>query len=96
MTAIQPDTEELLILAKTYPSPSASHRETTCVAAVNRAGALRRIFPVPFRLLDGDAQFQKWEWIQARVSRPTGDTWACARGNRSGPGCQITGFQPFP
>jgi hypothetical protein len=73
MTTIQPDTEELLILTKTYPSPSAGHRETTCVAAVNRAGELRRIFPVPFRLLDGDAQFKKWEWIQARVSRPNSD-----------------------
>jgi len=73
MTAIQPDTEELLILTKTYPSPSAGHRETTCVAAVTRSGELRRIFPVPFRLLDGDAQFKKWEWIQARVSRPNGD-----------------------
>ena len=72
-TATQPDTEELLILTKTYPSPSAGHRETTCVAAVNRAGDLRRIFPVPYRLLEGDAQFKKWEWIQARVSRPNSD-----------------------
>ena len=72
-TAIQPETEDLLILTKTYPSPSAGHRETTCVAAATRAGELRRIFPVPFRLLDGDAQFKKWEWIQARVSRPSGD-----------------------
>jgi hypothetical protein len=72
-TATQPDTEELLILTKTYPSPSAGHRETTCVAAVTRTGELRRIFPVPYRLLDGEAQFHKWEWIQARVSRPNAD-----------------------
>jgi hypothetical protein len=69
----QVDKEELLIVTKTYPSPSADHRETTCVAAVNRIGELRRIFPVPYRLLDGASQFQKWEWIQARVSRPNGD-----------------------
>jgi hypothetical protein len=60
--------EKLLILTKTYPSPSTQHRETTCVAAINSAGELRRLFPVPYRLLDGDAQFQKWEWIYAKIS----------------------------
>jgi hypothetical protein len=71
--ALHAEPEELLILTKTYPSPSAGYRETTCVAAITRAGELRRIFPVPFRLLDGDARFRKWEWIHARVSRPNGD-----------------------
>jgi hypothetical protein len=66
-------TEELLILTKTYPSPSATYRETTCVAAINNAGKLRRLFPVPYRLLEGDAQFKKWEWIGARISRATKD-----------------------
>jgi hypothetical protein len=66
-------TEELLILTKTYPGPSTRHRETTCVAAVNRQGELRRLFPVPFRFLDGAQQFQKWEWIQARLIRAASD-----------------------
>ena len=65
--------EELLILTKTYPSPSTKHRETTCVAAVTCTRQMRRLFPVPFRLLDGQARFQKWEWIKARVTRSTGD-----------------------
>lgn len=65
--------EDLLILVKTYPSPSAKYRETTCVAAVNREGKMRRIFPVPFRLLSGDSQFNKWEWIKARLAVPTSD-----------------------
>ncbi len=69
----QPTTEELLILTKTYPSPSASQRETTCVAAVNASGEMRRLFPVPFRLLDGDKQFRRWEWIGARISIPNKD-----------------------
>src|ERR1041384_1140298 len=72
--AMQQDaTEELLILTKTYPSPSASQRETTCVAAVNNSGELRRLFPVPFRLLEGEKRFQKWEFIRARVSIPNKD-----------------------
>jgi hypothetical protein len=65
--------EELLILTKTYPSPSTQSRETTCVAAVNSHGEMRRLFPVPYRFLDGSAQFKKWEWITARVAVPDRD-----------------------
>ncbi len=65
--------EELLILTKTYPTPSTKHRETTCVAALNSKGEMRRIFPVPFRLLDGKHQFNKWEWIQGCVSKAKDD-----------------------
>jgi len=66
-------TEELLILTKTYPSPSTRHRETTCVAALTRQGEMRRVFPVPFRFLSGEFQFQKWEWIRALMLRPNND-----------------------
>lgn len=66
-------TEELLILAKTYPNPSAKYREITCVAAINRDRQLRRLFPLPFRYLQGEKKFQKWEWITARISKATKD-----------------------
>jgi hypothetical protein len=65
--------ERLLILTKTYPTPSTKHRETTCVAAFNEAGQLLRLFPVPFRLLGGAQQFSKWEWIRGQLAIPTGD-----------------------
>lgn len=65
--------EELLILTKTYPTPSTKHRETTCVAALSSNQMMRRLYPVPFRLLDGEHQFNKWEWIQASVSPAKGD-----------------------
>src|ERR1035441_1568691 len=73
MAMLHPIKEELLILTKTYPSPSAKYRETTCVAALNRAGEMRRLYPVPYRLLDGDDQFEKWEWIKASISTTDGD-----------------------
>lgn len=60
--------EELLIVAKTYPLPSTKYRETVCVAAINRAGEMRRLYPIPFRFIGGDVQFKKWEWIRAAVS----------------------------
>lgn len=73
MASLPTTKEELLILTKTYPSPSAQYRETTCVAAINKEGQMRRLFPVPYRLLDGSAQFKKWEWISARLAVPDKD-----------------------
>jgi hypothetical protein len=66
-------TEELLILAKTYPIPSDQRRETTCVAAINRRGELRRLYPIPFRFMDDNLRFKKWEWIQAKIDRASSD-----------------------
>lgn len=65
--------ERLLIITKTYPAPSRKYRETSCAAAINEQGKLRRLFPIPFRLLDGDLQFQRWEWISARIRRADND-----------------------
>jgi hypothetical protein len=65
--------EKLLILANTYPVPSTKYRETNCVAAVTEQGELRRLFPVPYRLLDGDGKFKKWEWITAQVIKAPND-----------------------
>jgi hypothetical protein len=64
---------DLLILAKTYPTPSTKYRETSCVAAMTRAGELRRLFPIPFRFLEGEAQFSKWEWMRAHVRTARSD-----------------------
>lgn len=65
--------EELLILTKTYPVPSAKYRETACVAALTRAGAMRRLYPVPFRFLGGESKFKKWEWIRGVVKKANND-----------------------
>lgn len=63
----------ILILCKTYPSPSAKHAETSCVAGVDEHGAFVRLFPVPFRLISDDKQFKKWQWITARLEKAKGD-----------------------
>ena len=67
------DSEELVILTKTYPEPSTKYRETTCVAALTRSGEMRRVFPVPFRLLDGESRFRKWEWIRVSLKKASDD-----------------------
>ena len=65
--------ERILILAKTYPSPSAQYVETSCVAGIAQNGSMRRLFPVPFRMIEDGQQFKKWQWIDVRVDKATKD-----------------------
>jgi len=67
------DDHRILILCKTYPSPSSRYVETSCVAGITAEGKLIRLFPVPFRLVEDDQQFKKWQWISARVRRAQDD-----------------------
>lgn len=65
--------ERILILAKTYPSPSAKHVETSCVAGITEQGCMRRLYPVPFRLIEEGQQFKKWQWVTLRVEKARAD-----------------------
>lgn len=66
-------TERILILAKTYPSPSVKHVETSCVAGITHTGSMRRLYPVPFRMIEKGQQFKKWQWIDVRVEKAAKD-----------------------
>jgi hypothetical protein len=63
----------ILILCKTYPSPSGKHIETSCVAGMTEDKKLIRLFPVPFRLINDGKQFRKWQWVTARIEKAKGD-----------------------
>ena len=65
--------ERILILAKTYPSPSAQYVETSCVAGINQDGMMRRLYPVPFRMIEEGSKFKKWQWIDVRVEKANKD-----------------------
>ncbi len=65
--------ERILILAKTYPSPSAQYVETSCVAGINDQGVMRRLYPVPFRMIEEGQQFKKWQWIDVRIEKANKD-----------------------
>ena len=64
---------EILILCKTYPSPSGKYAETSCVAGMDGKGNLIRLFPVPFRLIAKDQQFKKWQWVKAKIEKAPKD-----------------------
>lgn len=65
--------ERILILAKTYPSPSAQYVETSCVAGIAQDGSMRRLFPVPFRMVEDAQQFKKWQWVEVRIEKASKD-----------------------
>lgn len=67
------DLKRILILCKTYPSPSAKYAETSCVAGMSEEGQLIRLYPVPFRLISDEQQFRKWQWVEARIEHAHND-----------------------
>lgn len=67
-------TERVLMVVKTYPTPSADHGETVCTAGIRlRDGAWVRIYPFPFRLADLEAKFKKWQVIEVPLTKATKD-----------------------
>lgn len=65
--------ENILILAKTYPSPSSKYIETSCVAGINSQGEMRRLYPVPFRFIEQSNQFKKWQWVELSIKKSIDD-----------------------
>ena len=64
---------EILVLVKAYPNPSESQGEACCVMGVNRDLGFVRIYPIPFRSLEDDKQFQKYQLIRMDVQKPRND-----------------------
>jgi hypothetical protein len=55
--------ERVLITVKTYPTLSRKHGETVCTAGVRADGTWMRIYPVPFRRLNDEQQYKKFDWL---------------------------------
>lgn len=67
-------TEQILMTVKTYPTPSTDYGETVCTAGIRlRDGAWIRIYPYPFRLVDLDKRFKKWQIIEVPLSKASRD-----------------------
>ena len=64
-------TKKVLITVKTYPLPSRKIIEASCTAGITQDNKWIRLFPLPFRYLEYEKQFKKYQWIEARVSKAT-------------------------
>ncbi|HDP81394.1 MAG TPA: hypothetical protein ENN21_11185 [Spirochaetes bacterium] len=59
----------LLITVKTYPVLSKQYNELVCTAGFREDGAFVRLYPVPFRKLDYDKRYKKYQWIELDIVR---------------------------
>jgi hypothetical protein len=67
-------TKKILITIKTYPTPSKSHYETVCTAGIELDDkddpiGFVRIYPIPYRLLEFDKQFNKFDILKLDLYR---------------------------
>ncbi len=63
----------ILVTVKTYPTLSRKYGETVCTAGVREDGTWLRIYPVPFRRLDEEEQYRKFDWIECRLKPRASD-----------------------
>lgn len=63
----------ILVTVKTAPLLSTKYTETVCTAGLREDGRWIRIYPIPYRLLDAEQRFRKYQWIEARVVKETRD-----------------------
>lgn len=65
--------KKILITVRTYPVPSRSSIEVSCTAGITEAGEWIRLFPVPYRFLNPDKRFSKYQTIEASVIKASSD-----------------------
>lgn len=63
----------MLITVKAYPNPSRTLAEAACIAGVDREHNFVRLYPLPFRNLEDDQQFRKYQWIRLRARKARTD-----------------------
>ena len=61
--------KKVLITARTYPTPAKKGVEVSCTAGVTEEGEWIRLFPIPYRFLDFDKRFRKYQWIEVDVAK---------------------------
>ncbi|MEY4905161.1 MAG: hypothetical protein RLZZ292_2976 [Bacteroidota bacterium] len=65
--------KKVLIAVKTYPTLSSKYDELVCTAGFLEDGTWIRIYPIPFRKLDYDLQYKKYDWIEVDIEKNTSD-----------------------
>lgn len=64
---------KVLITVKAYPTLASKYDELVCTAGFLEDGSWIRIYPIPFRKLDYDSQYKKYDWIEIDLKRKTSD-----------------------
>ena len=59
----------VFILVKTYPTLSRKYDELVCTAGITEDGKWVRIYPLPFRKLDYEKRYRKYQWLDIPLER---------------------------
>ncbi len=65
--------ERVLITVKTYPTLSEKYSELACTAGFRPDGSWIRLYPIPFRKLEQEQRFKKYQWIEVDLARNLSD-----------------------
>jgi hypothetical protein len=65
--------KRVYITVKTYPTLSEKYDELVCTAGICEDGSWIRLYPLPFRKLELEQKYKKWQWIEVDVERRTRD-----------------------
>lgn len=61
--------KKVFITARTYPTPAKKGVEVSCTAGITDGGEWIRLFPIPYRFLDFDKRFSKYQWIEVEAAK---------------------------
>ncbi len=64
---------KVLITVKTYPTLSKKYGELVCTAGFREDGSWIRIYPIPFRKLEYDQRYKKYQWIEINLEKNKSD-----------------------
>ena len=68
------ETKKILVTVKAYPNPSQKYGETVCCAGIDMdTHQFIRLYPIPFRDLEDDKRFGKYNVISIVCTRPNDD-----------------------
>jgi hypothetical protein len=65
--------KKVFITVKTYPTISKKYDELVCTAGILEDGSWVRIYPLPFRKLDFENRYKKYQWIELALAKNESD-----------------------
>ena len=66
-------TRKVFITVKTYPTLSKKYDELVCTAGILDDGSWVRVYPLPFRKLEYENRYQKYQWIELPLIKNQSD-----------------------
>jgi len=67
------EVKKVFITVKTYPTISEKYDELVCTAGILEDGSWIRLYPLPFRKLDFENRYKKYQWLEVAVERNSSD-----------------------